>query len=105
MNTLKHKKNMKYYDVNQKLITTRIKPSREKDEIAAAEGVLVYHNIKHGHSYLAQQCLVNVCKTIFSSSPIATGLSCARTKPPSITLNVLAPYFTQNLINDLKDSF
>ncbi|CAF4530924.1 unnamed protein product [Rotaria socialis] len=95
-----HKKNMKYYDVNQKLITTRIKPSREKDEIAAAEGVLVYHNIKHGHSYLAQQCLVNVCKTIFSSSPIATGLSCARTKPPSITLNI---HFDYSLLYDASN--
>jgi hypothetical protein len=96
---------MKSYDFNQQLITNTMIPSKEKDEIAAAEGVLVYHNVKHGHSYLAQQCLTNVCKTIFSSSPIATGLSRARTKSTSITLNVLALFFTQNLLDDLKKSF
>ncbi len=65
----------------------------------------MYYSVKHGHSYLAQQCLANVCKTIFSSSPIATNLSCARTNSTSIALNVLVPCFTQNLLNDLKKSF
>jgi len=41
MNTQKHKKYMKSYDFNQQLITNTIKPSREKDEIVAAEGVLI----------------------------------------------------------------
>ncbi|CAF1020804.1 unnamed protein product [Rotaria sp. Silwood1] len=43
----------------------------EKDEIAAAECTLLYHGVKHGHSYLSQQCLTNVCKTTFASSTVA----------------------------------
>jgi hypothetical protein len=91
--------------VNQQLITDAIKPSKEKDEICAAEAVLVFHGVQHGHSYVTQQCLTNVCKTIFSSSSVANHLSCGRTKSTSIALNVLAPDFIQCLLDDLKQSF
>ena len=103
--TQKHQNNLKSFNVNKQLITTTMKRSREKDEIAAAEGTLVYHGVKHGHSYLSQQCLTNVCKTIFASSTVASNLSCARTKSRSIVLNVLSPCFTQLLLDDLKKSF
>lgn len=53
---------------------------------------------------MAQQCLTNVCKTIFYSSTVASHLSCGRTKSTSIALNVLAPYFTRCLLDDLKQS-
>ncbi|CAF1150096.1 unnamed protein product [Adineta steineri] len=105
MKTQKHQNNIKSFNINQQLITDTIKPSREKDEICAAEAVLVYHGVKHGHSYVSQQCLTNVCKIIFSSSTIANKLSCGRTKATSIALNVLAPYFTRCLLDDLKKSF
>ncbi|CAF1304803.1 unnamed protein product [Rotaria sordida] len=104
MKTQKHQNNMKSFDMNQQLITNTMKPSKEKDEIAAAEGTLVYHGAKHGHSYLSQQCLINVCKTIFISSTVANSLSCARTKATSIAVNVLSPCFTQHLLDDLKNS-
>jgi hypothetical protein len=42
---------------------------------------------------------------IFSSSSVACNLSCARTKSTFIALNVLAPYFTNDLIHELKQSF
>ncbi len=54
MKNQKHQKNMKSYNVNQQLITDTIKPSKEKDEVCAAEAILVYHGVKHGHSYVAQ---------------------------------------------------
>ncbi|CAF4524758.1 unnamed protein product, partial [Rotaria sp. Silwood2] len=104
MKTQKHQSNMKSFDMNQQLITNTMKPSREKDEIAAAEGTLVYHGVKHGHSYLSQQCLTNVCKIIFASSTVANSLSCTRTKSTSIAVNVLAPCFTQQLLDNLKKS-
>ncbi|CAF3205487.1 unnamed protein product [Rotaria sp. Silwood2] len=65
-----------------------MKPSKEKDEIAAAEGTLVCHGVKRGHSFLSQQCLINVCKTIFTSSAVASNLSCARTKATAIAVYV-----------------
>ncbi|CAF5031118.1 unnamed protein product, partial [Rotaria sp. Silwood1] len=96
---------MKSYDVNQQLITKTIIISKEKDEVAAAESVLVYHGVKHDHSYLAQQYTTDVFKAIFSSSSIANNLACARTKSRFIALNVLASFFTNILLDDLKQSF
>ncbi|CAF2633550.1 unnamed protein product [Rotaria sp. Silwood2] len=105
MKTQKHQNSMKSFEINRQLITQTMKPTREKDEVSAAEGVLVYHGVKHAHSYLAQQCLTKVCKTIFPTSLVANNLSCARTKSRSIAVNVLAPYFTYALLDDLKKSF
>ncbi|CAF3419124.1 unnamed protein product [Rotaria sp. Silwood2] len=63
----KHINNMKSFSINRQLITSTMKPNKESEEIAAAEGAFVYHGVKHGHSYTSQQCTTNVIKTIFSS--------------------------------------
>ena len=34
-----------------------IAPEHELDKISAAECVLVFHGVKHGHSYMSQECL------------------------------------------------
>ncbi|CAF1354654.1 unnamed protein product [Rotaria magnacalcarata] len=72
------------FSVDRQLITTTLKPNREKDEIASAEATLVYHGIRHGISYFAQQYMTNVLKKLFSSSSIASSLSCGRTKAAAI---------------------
>ncbi|CAF1073053.1 unnamed protein product [Didymodactylos carnosus] len=81
-----------------------MKPNKEKNELAAAEATLIYHSIKHGLSYLAQECSTNVCKTIFSTSNTAKNLSCARTKATAISINALAPFFTNKILNEIQFS-
>ncbi len=49
------------------------------------------------------KCLQN--NIFFINRSVANHLSCGRTKPTSIALNVLAPYFTRHLLDDLKQSF
>lgn len=39
-------------------VTQFITPERELDKISAAECVLVFHGVKHGHSYRSQDCTV-----------------------------------------------
>ncbi|CAF1543596.1 unnamed protein product [Rotaria magnacalcarata] len=69
-----------------------------------AEQEIMAHGVKHGHSYVSQQCTINLVKALFkSSSTVAKSLSCAKTKSRAIACNVLAPYFTC-LIDFLKDS-
>ena len=101
-----HINNMKSFSVNRQLITSTMKPSKEGEETAAAESTLVYHGVRHCHSYLSQQCTTNVIKTIFSSCP-ATGksISCGRTKCSSIAVNVLAPYFTQRILTEVTKTY
>ena len=53
------------------------------------------------HCILVQQCLTSVRKTIFSSLTVANHLSWGRIKSTSIALNVLAPYITPCLLDDL----
>ncbi|CAF3694557.1 unnamed protein product [Rotaria socialis] len=97
---------MKSFTINRQLITSTMKPNKEIEETAAAEGAFVYHGVKHGYSYLSQQCTTNVLKTTFSSSSaIAKSMSCGRTKCNSIPVNVLAPYFTQKVLTEVKEAY
>ncbi|CAF1463507.1 unnamed protein product [Rotaria sp. Silwood1] len=100
-----HKKNMLTFSIDRQLITTTMKPTREKEEVAAAEATLVYHGVKHKISYMAQQCTTDVLKILFASSPIAKSLSCATTKASVIATDVLAPYFTHVVLEEIKNAF
>ena len=100
-----HKKNMLTFSVDRQLITTAMKQTREKEEVAATEATLVYHGVKHRISYVAQQCTTDVLKILFASSPIAKSLSCAKTKASAIATDVLAPYFTHVVLEEIKNAF
>jgi hypothetical protein len=93
------------FSVDRQLITKTIKPNRGRDEVAAAEATLMYHGVRHGLSYLAQQCSINVLKALFSSSSIARSLSCAKTKAAAIGSEVLAPYFTHTVLKEIRTAF
>lgn len=77
-------------------------PENELDKIAAAECALVFHGVKHGHSYISQKCTTDLVKTLFeSSSSLAKSMSCGKTKARSIACNVLGPYFTKKVVDDI----
>ncbi|CAF4925857.1 unnamed protein product, partial [Rotaria socialis] len=59
------------------LIKTLAVLASESDQISAAEGMIVYHEVKHGYSYISQACGTNLIKSLFeSSSSVAKSLSC-----------------------------
>ncbi|CAF3555850.1 unnamed protein product [Rotaria sp. Silwood1] len=77
----------------------------EIQKISSIEGTFVYHGVKHGHSYTSQQCTINLVKTLFeSSSTVAKSLSCAKTKSRAIACNVLAPYFTRKILDEVLEA-
>ncbi|CAM4829141.1 unnamed protein product [Rotaria magnacalcarata] len=82
-------------------LTQFITPERELDKISAAECVLVFHEVKHGHSYRSQDCTVDLIRTIFESLSLAKSISCGDTKARAIACNVLGPYLTTIIIDDL----
>ncbi|CAF5111813.1 unnamed protein product, partial [Rotaria sp. Silwood1] len=93
---------MKVFQENSSL-TVFLVPQHESDTISAAEGVFIYHGVKHGHSYNSQKCTISLVRNLFeSSSSVAKLMSCGKTKARSITCNVLGPYFTRKLIDDLS---
>jgi hypothetical protein len=104
MSSKVHATNMKSFG-SSTLITTMMIPTSELDKISAAEAAFVYHGVQHGHSYRSQQCTINLTKVVFdSSSSIAKSLSCGRTKSRAIACNVLAPFFTESLIDELLNA-
>ena len=100
-----HLNNILTFSIDRQLITSKMKPNREKDEAAAAEAALVYHSVRHGISYFAQQCTNDVLKILFVPSPIAKSLACGKTKAAAIATEVLAPYFTQIVLKEIQNSF
>ncbi|CAF5035877.1 unnamed protein product, partial [Rotaria sp. Silwood1] len=77
----------------------------ETQKLSAMEGTFVYHGVKHGHGYISQQCTINLVKDLFAScSSTAKNLACAKTKSRAVACNVLAPYFTSKLIDDISEA-
>ncbi|CAF1281431.1 unnamed protein product [Rotaria magnacalcarata] len=95
-----HKKSMKSLN-NNCSVTKFITPERELDKISAAECILVFHEVKHGHSYRCQDCTVDIIRTIFELSSLAKSMSCGKTKVRAIACNILGSYFTTIIIDDL----
>jgi hypothetical protein len=73
--------------------------STELTKLVAAEITLVYHGIRHGHSYLSQACTADVSKKLFHDSTIGKNLTCGRTKAREIAANVLGE---QKFFSDTK---
>ncbi|CAF4624358.1 unnamed protein product, partial [Rotaria sp. Silwood2] len=104
MSSKLHSTSMKSFRSNA-LITSVMTPTSELDKISAAEAAFVYHGVRHGHSYRSQQCTINLTKAVFNtSSSIAKSIACGRTKSRTIVCNVLAPFFTENVINELLNA-
>ncbi len=104
MNSEIHRACMKSFG-NYTLITYISSSVGERQKVSAMEGKFVYHGVNHGHSYISQQCTINLVKGLFaSSSTVAKNLSCARTKSRAVACNVLAPYFTCKIIDEISES-
>ncbi|CAF3300814.1 unnamed protein product [Rotaria sp. Silwood2] len=78
--------------------------STELTKLVAAEITLVYHGIRHGHSYLSQACTADVSKKLFQDSTVGKNLTCGRTKAREIAANVLAPFMTSQITEMINKS-
>jgi hypothetical protein len=48
--------------------------------LSAVEGAMVFHSVKHSHSYISQGCTIDMIKNCFSDSHAAKNISCGKTK-------------------------
>ena len=104
MSSKLHGTSMKSFG-NNALITSVMTPSSELDKIAAAKAAFAHHGVRHGHSYRSQQCTINLTKAVINTwSYITKSIACGRTKFGAKVCNVLAPFFTENLINELLNA-
>ncbi|CAF1057651.1 unnamed protein product [Rotaria sp. Silwood1] len=105
MKTKKHQDCVKSTEANKsKTIDASFSTTtNELNRLSAAEGALVFHGVKHSHSYLSQSCTINMMKKCFPDSSIAKNITYDKTKAREIACNVLAPVFTKTIIQDLKN--
>lgn len=66
-------------------------------EMAAREGMWVYHSIKANHSFASNDCSSKIIKTVFGMPKF----SCARTKSERIATHVFAPYIQNEIQSQL----
>ncbi|CAF1555702.1 unnamed protein product, partial [Rotaria sordida] len=73
----------------------------ELNRISATEAVLMFHGVKHCHSYLSQSCTTKLTKKCFSDSILPKNIiSLAH----ETACNVLAPAFTKYLVKELQSA-
>lgn len=73
--------------------------SKKEEEVAAAEGVMAFHAVKHNYSFRSMDCMSQVLKKVYDPA-----FCSARTKSQAIVENVLAKYAEEQLLKDLEKS-
>jgi hypothetical protein len=63
---------------------------------AAAEGLLAYHTLKHGHSFRSMDCTSKLIKHLYDKK-----FSSARTKTEAIVTDCIAPFALEEIAKDL----
>jgi hypothetical protein len=71
---------MLFFFVAQTINSIFSSATSELNRLCAAEGTLVFHGVKHSHSYLSQSCTTNLTKKCFSDSILAKNITCSKTK-------------------------
>ncbi|CAF1666666.1 unnamed protein product, partial [Adineta ricciae] len=103
--TNKHKQSTKAAEANRtkSLDATFGITTTEFNRLTAVEGAMVFHSVKHSHSYIYQGCTMDMIKHCFSDSHVGKNISCSRTKAREIACNVLAPSLTDEIVRELRD--
>ncbi|CAF1564257.1 unnamed protein product, partial [Adineta ricciae] len=75
----------------------------ELNKLCAVEGAMVFHTVKHSHSYISHACTIDIIKKCFPDSYTVKNITCDRTKAREIACNVLAPSLTDSLVSELQN--
>lgn len=80
-----------------------LKPNAlEEDEIKLSEVAVIYHGLKHHHSFLSMDCGSKLLSQFFPDSDICKKIRMGRTKIEALIQNVLAPYSIECLVKRLR---
>ena len=82
----------------QKVMTSQ-DALNERKVLAAQEGLMAFHTVKHSHSFRSVDCTSSVIRNLFSKK-----ITCARTKCESIVVNVFAPFALREVLDDLREA-
>ncbi|CDQ72078.1 unnamed protein product [Oncorhynchus mykiss] len=74
----------------------KVEPSQEEYDLAVQEGVFAYHTMRHNHIYRSMDCTAQLTRELYEPK-----FTCARTKCDAIVSNMLAPWATTLVTQDL----
>ncbi|CAF5072568.1 unnamed protein product [Rotaria magnacalcarata] len=75
----------------------------ELNKLCAVEGAMVFHTVKHSHSYISHACTINIIKKCFPDSSTAKNITCDKTKAREIACNILTPSLTSYIVNEIQN--
>lgn len=79
------------------------KSTKLDDKVAAAEGTLAFHTLKHHFSFRSTDCSSSLFKEIFDDSQIAKLVKSAHTKTRAIAKNVITPFCIENIKKEISE--
>lgn len=103
-NSVRHKQILSAQNSHQ-LLTNFFtkKDSTENLRVTISELSMVYHTVKHQHSYNSFDCTSKLNSLLYYDSSLAKQIHCGRTKASSLTENVLGPKAIELVVNDLTN--
>ncbi|CAF1565569.1 unnamed protein product [Adineta steineri] len=103
--TKKHKEHTKSAETNlsPRIDLTYNITTTELNRLSAVEGAMVFHTVKHSHSYISQACTINMIRKCLPDSSLAKNITCDKTKAREIACNVLAPSLTHSIVIELRN--
>ncbi|CAF4631839.1 unnamed protein product [Rotaria socialis] len=80
--TKKHQDRTKSAEANpsNRIYSTFNITTTELNKLCAVEGAMVFHTVKHSHSYISHGCTIDTIKKCFPDSSTVKNITCDRTK-------------------------
>ncbi len=70
----------------------------ELNELCAVEGTMVFHTVKHSHSYISYACTIDTIKKCFPDSSITKNITCDKTKVSIMLVKLNCSYVNSYLL-------
>lgn len=80
------------------------KNSKLDKNVAAAEGTLAFHILKHNMSFRSSDCTTQLLKSIFSDSQTAQKISSGKTKTAAIAKNAIVPFCIKKVMESVQNT-
>lgn len=103
-NTKRHKESE--HAAKSSSMLTRFFPAPDNtlaNKVAAVEGALCYHNVRHHLSYASLDCCVKLLKDAVKDTTIFPAMHMGRTKVSAIIKGALYPYALNELLTSIRD--
>jgi hypothetical protein len=94
---LAHQNKASNNSISSYLSTKNIGETEKQLLLAAQETTFAYHTAVHNHSFKSIDCTATIIRKLFNVK-----FTCSQTKDRAIITNVIAPFATKQILQELK---